>query len=111
MNWQEFIDTWQKSVVEQKPIFYRLYHDQQGRPLFYSMEDLPGTYIEIDATTFHRSPSNARVVDGKLVEHQTTVVASKLRPSDIGTPCDPRDVTVVVDASTQHFKWSKSHAS
>jgi hypothetical protein len=32
------------------------------------MEDLPGNYIEIDAETYHRTPANARIVNGKLKE-------------------------------------------
>lgn len=111
MNWQEFITIWQESAKPPAPIFFRLYHDEQGHPLFYSMEDLPGLYIAIDASTFHRSPSKVRVIDGKLVEQQFSAPVSKLVPSNKGMPCDPRDVTVVVDESREHVKWSMSHES
>ena len=94
------------SMPEPKPVFFRLYYDDHGRPLFYSMEDRPGTYIEIDAETFARSPTHVRVRDGKLVEAQWKTI-SKLVPSDTGTPCHPDDVAIVVSLEQQHQCWSK----
>ncbi len=92
---------------EPKPVFYRLYHNDQGVPLFYSMEDVPGTYIEIDAETFARSPTKIRVRDGKIVELTWTTTA-RLEPTDgIGTPCHPQDVSVVVGTDRPHQCWSK----
>lgn len=93
------------AMPEPQPVFYRLYHSD-GVPLFYSMEHLPGTYIEVDAETFARSPMHVRVQDGKLVERiwKTT---SQLVPSDTGTPCHPDDVAIVVDIEHEHQCWSK----
>jgi len=87
------------------PVFYRLYH-QDGVPLFYSMEDLPGTYIDIDAETFARSPVHVRVKDDKLVE-RIWKITTKLVPSEIGTPCHPDDVAIVVSPEEEHQCWSK----
>lgn len=93
------------AMPEPKPVFYRLYHND-GFPLFYSMEDLPGTYIEVDAETFSRSPTNVRVRDGKLVESKWKTT-SKLVPSETGTPCHPDDICIVVNPAQEHQRWSK----
>jgi len=86
--------------------FYRLYYDDQGRPLFYSMEDRPGTYIEIDQETFARGGTNVCVRGGKLVEvvWQTTI---KLVPGNSGSPCHPDNVAVIVAEDQPHTRWSK----
>jgi hypothetical protein len=89
------------------PVLYRLYHDDAGHPLFYSMEDLPGTYIEIDQETWQRQPSLVRVIDGKLVESRWRRV-HKLTPGDQGTPCHPEDVAVVVTQGPS-IQWSIKH--
>lgn len=88
-----------------KPIFYRLYYDNQGLPLFYSMEDVPGNYIELDRETYAASPSNVRVVNNKLV-YIKQQISKKLTPGEVGTCCDPRDICVVVDQTKTHVKWS-----
>jgi hypothetical protein len=107
MTLEEFWDIAQKhSTVLPQRLFYRLYHDDNGYVLFYSMEDLPGQYVEIDRETFARSPSNVRVKNGKLVEirHTTT---PKLVPADTGTPCHPDNVCIVVSDTESHQRWSK----
>ena len=86
--------------------FYRLYHDDQGHPLFYSMEDQPGTYIEIDQATFARSATNVRVRDGKLVEVVWSIT-TKLVPGNSGSPCHPDNVAVIVAEDQPHIRWSK----
>lgn len=106
MNWDEFVKIYQ-SAPEPQPVFYRLYYDAQGVPLFYSMEDVPGTYIEIDQATFARGATNIRIRDGKIVE-LTWHTTSRLEPTDgIGTPCHPQDVSVVVSTNQPHQCWSK----
>jgi hypothetical protein len=84
---------------------YRLYYDDQGFPLFYSMEAVPGNYIELDAETW-RSSNIARVVDEKIICNASIVAVPKLIPTDIGTTCHPNDVTIVVSKSETHTKWS-----
>lgn len=95
-----------RAMPEPKPVFWRLYYDDQGRPITYSMEALPGNYIDIDAATFARGPLNVRVVNGKLRYIQHTW-SQKLVPSETGTACHPSDVSIVVAGEpAQH--WSRT---
>ena len=88
------------------PVFYRAYYDTNGSVVCYTMEDLPGNYIEIDKETYRHSPMHARIINNKLVEVTPVTVTKKLMPSVTGTPCDPRDVCIVVTTAVPHTNWS-----
>jgi hypothetical protein len=103
---ENFWKAWAEPVPEPAPVFSRLYYDEQGNPLCYSMEDLPGNYIDIDVETYARSSSRVRVVDGKLIHVLPKKPTSKLVPDGTGTPCSLQDVSVVVSQDQPHIKWS-----
>jgi hypothetical protein len=91
-------------MPEPQPVFYRLYYNDAGEPVCYSMEDQPGNYIDIDAETFGLAPLNVRVVNCML-KYITVRTSNKLVPSTTGTLCHPQSVVVVV---TQNgIPWSK----
>ena len=91
-------------VPEPKPTFYRAYYNNEGWVECYSMEDLPGKYLDIDQSTYVLSPY-ARVIDGKLIIIKPSNAVTKLVPGINGIPCDPRDVCIVTNAE-QNTKWS-----
>jgi hypothetical protein len=102
---QEFLDFWKNiEWPEIKPVYYRLYHDDFGQPLFYSHEDQPGKYIDITPEQFALRDLQVRVVDGKLKPRRRPV-PPKLVPSDTGTPCCPNDIAVVVNDQQEHQRW------
>ncbi len=90
---------------ESKPVSYRLYYNDDGSPQCYSMDDLPGKYVEIDQEAFVHRRWNVRVVDQKLVVVPPAVITKKLIPSDHGTSCHPHDVCVVIDGHKPNTKW------
>jgi hypothetical protein len=92
--------------MEIRATFYRLYHDEQGFPLFFSQEDLPGNYIDIDQTTYNTPHTHIRVIDGKLVTLDTSSAITKLTPTEYGVPCHPQDVSIVVDTTLPHKIWN-----
>ena len=109
---ENFWKAWAEPVPEPVPVFFRLYYDDQGRPISYSMEHLPGNYIDIDAATYQLGSRNVRVVDSKLVHITPKKTVAKLVPSNTGTPCLPDNISIVVDEQQTNIKWSlKSHES
>jgi hypothetical protein len=103
MNEEEF---WAAlTPTEPKPILYRLYYDDQGRPLFYSQEDLPGNYIDITREVYVNPPTHIKVVNNSMVVLDTSIV-KRLYPAKTGIPCHPEDVSVVVEKTKPNIKWS-----
>ena len=94
------------NMPEPRPVFFRLYYDETGAPIVYSMEDLPGNYIDIDSETFAVQPQNVRVVDKKLTIIEPRRQFIKLVPAGTGTACDPNDVAIIVSEDQPHTKWS-----
>jgi hypothetical protein len=92
------------NMPEPQQLFYRLYHNEHGAPLFYSMEQVPGTYIDIDQVAFAAGAMNVRVINHKLQEYNA-VISTKLVPSSNGTQCHEHDVAVVVMQNGTY--WNK----
>jgi hypothetical protein len=96
-----------QAIPEPKQIFYRLYYSDTGAPIIYSMEVLPGNYIEVHPSTYALAPFNVRVINDKLTYIKPVITVKKLQPTDsTGTTCDPRDVCVIVSTDQTHIKWT-----
>ena len=105
MTEEEFWAIWKASEPEYKPLLFRLYYNDQGYPIAYSHEDLPGQYIDIDPETFRIQPKGARVIDGQLMIFDINKQTRKLVPGAEGTGCDSRDVCVILK-NKPNTKWS-----
>lgn len=98
--WNEF--KWPDPVLAT----YRLYYNDDGSPKCYTMETLPGKYIEVDRETYVLNPWNVRVIDEKLHIIPPAITVKKLQHSGInGVACHPQDVCVVVAPDQTHTKW------
>lgn len=97
--WQSY--TW----VDPEPIFYRLYYDDSGNPIVYTMEDLPGKYIEISQEQYHERDHRVKVKDGVIVSVPVDQV-QKLTKQNFGTACHPCCVALVVPAEEPHHCWA-----
>lgn len=89
------------------PLMYRLYHDSDGLPLRYSMQEEPGDWIEITCEQYHRASSKVRVRAGRL-ELLDSPIVGKLRPGSSGVLCHTRDVCVIIDHAPGTY-WRLDH--
>jgi hypothetical protein len=106
MTNEEFLEFWNSyKWTEAKPVYYRLYHDDAGKPLFYSGQDLPDRYIDITPEQFALQDMAVQIVDGKIVKRRSTWI-NKLVPASSGTLCHSQDVAVVVTDQPGQY-WEK----
>lgn len=101
MNSQETTDNfWQIwnsfTWPEPTPVTYRCYYLGNSDVDFYTMEDLPGNYIEVDQQSYVLAIKPAQVVDGRLIIIKPKTTVQKLSPAECGTMCHRDDVSIVV---------------
>lgn len=97
------IETPEKPV---KPEF-RLYYDEMGKVLFYSMENISGNYIVVDKQIFAEARYDWKVIDGKLTKYVPGITISKLKPDESqGMSCAKEDISIIVDENYNNIqKW------
>jgi len=101
-NFLQALQKFKEKPRVEKKLEYRLYYDEKtGKALHYAMEELEGTYIEVDRETYVRGKiGNISVEKGKIVEKVHTL-AYKLYPyCDEGTHCHESDITIVDETGT-----------
>ena len=74
---------------------FRLYYDETGKVLFYSCEKNEGHFIVIDATTYAECRHDIKVQAGKIVNHNTIAMISKLVQSSNGIACHRDDISII----------------
>lgn len=104
-NNEIFLDFWQNyQWPSQEPLYFRLYHDAQGRPLEYSRQDRAGTYIEVTPEQFALADMKVTVQDGVIVPLEPRCPPRLIR-SDSGVACHETDVTVIVSDNHDAVFW------
>lgn len=107
-NNEIFLEFWKNfQWPEPKPLYFRLYHDEQGKPICYSREHREESYIDITPEQFALGDMNVMVEKGVLVK-LSPPVPPKLKPSNTGTSCHRDDVTVIVKNGPSQT-WSLGH--
>lgn len=89
---------------EQPTLEFRLYYDDAGRVLFYSMEQLPGKYVQVTSEQYAEGRYDVTVVNGEI-KYPVTKVYRKLVPSKTGTATSLSDVTIISPTETDAQFW------
>lgn len=102
---KNFFDAVSKLQQPNGKVEYRLYYNSDnGEPLFYSCDNLPGSYIVVDAETYARGQYNIQIKQGKI--HQLDKFKYiKLVPGNNGIPTHISNVMII--DPTSELKWSK----
>jgi len=75
---------------------YRLYYDpESGEPLYYSMDNEPGTYIVIDKKTYSIGNYHCVIKDNKIINLNIVGAYRKLVPSNTGVTTHTDNVMIV----------------
>jgi hypothetical protein len=83
---------------------YRLYYDSNGRPLFYSTEDLDGNFVTVSKEEHTIGRYNVTIINNKIV-YPLEYIYQKLTPSINGTECTNNDVSVI--GKGQHWSLTR----
>jgi hypothetical protein len=101
-----FLEFWNNfKWPEPEILYFRLYYDDQGKPICYSRQALEGKFIDVTAEQFAVGDMNVDVVNGVLI-HRAPPPPPKLRPSESGILCHRDNVTVVVKDAELAVKWN-----
>ena len=84
----------------------RLYYDDSGNVICYTCDKLEGQYIVIDKQVYAECRFDIKVIDGKIVKPQDSIIIEKMEMSDEGYNTAFEDVNILVnDYSGKTLKW------
>ena len=88
-DWSFLSDRKSVKVVHRE---HRLYYDQDGTPICYSMQELEHDYIVVTPEQFATARYDIKVIDKKIVYPRRGSIRRKLAPSDQGYLTDKEDI-------------------
>lgn len=88
-----------------KPVF-KLYYDENGNVITYTMDELHGEYIVITPEQFAEARSDVIVKNGEIVYTHKQTHIFKLEKSTGGTKCSKYDVSII-EESPDAIQWGQ----
>ena len=85
---------------------YRLYYNDDGSPLYYSMENLPGKFIYVDLDVYQCGRYDVKIVKDKLKSLNEFSIFKYVKvdsESNTTVRTDPTDITLIVDSLSDHI--------
>jgi hypothetical protein len=79
----------------------RLYYDDHGNVICYSMDHLDGNYIIVDVDVYAQGRYDI-VVKNNVVHYPSKTTHGKIKPSITGTPCHVFNA-LIVDIQSKNF--------
>ena len=111
MTEQELIELLSVSVEDKKVVKtpeFRVYYDENGGILYYTMEDLPGNYILITKQQYAESRYDYVVKDGKLTNPNRVTVVNKMKKTPVGVGSCKYDISIIPSKNdTDIVMWSQ----
>lgn len=101
-----FLDFWTNfKWPEPELLYFRLYYNDQNKPICYSRYAQPGKFIDVTPEQFAIGDMNVEIVNGVLI-HRSPPAPPKLTPSTQGVECHQHDVSIVVNNHKDSIKWN-----
>lgn len=91
-----------KHVTKVAPKYMLYYNKDNGKPLFYSMDEVDGDFVVVDAETYVHANYNLYVKGGVLIKKIYKDI-SKLTQHGNETTCYDTDISIVSNNGTA---WS-----
>lgn len=89
----------------------RLYYDDNGNVLCYTCDKPEGNFIVIDKDVYAECRFDIKILDGKIVKPEQSVVVSKMVTSTNGVRCAKQDISIIVDETYtgETIEWKLKH--
>lgn len=91
-------------ISDKVEVEYRLYYDEQGMPLYYTCDQLPGNFVAVSAEVYAQGRYDCKVVNGEI-KYPAQIKYAKLIPSTKGTACYIKDVSIISPTETDAQHW------
>lgn len=102
---KKLMDFIARSSNPPQEVVYRLYYDEAGNVITYTIDELPGKYIVVSHKQYTEARTNVTIVDDKIVEAKRRILLEKyVKNLDGGVKTSKYDINIISDIDSVYWK-------